>query len=185
MGAPDRPARPGVTVLGIGNPIMSDDGVGIVLLEALMAADLERTVEFIDGGTIGMSLLPVVADAGSLLVLDAVADTATAATVVHLVGDQLPRLIRGKVSPHQVGLLDVLAAARLLGTEPDRIAVVGITPECVEMGVGLSAGVAAAVPAALSLARRVLREWWAADDAGPELGAQASAQGWSGTSSST
>lgn len=175
MAAPGRPPRAGVTVLGIGNPIMGDDGVGIVLLEALIASGLERAVEFIDGGTIGMSLLPVVADAGSLLVLDAVAHSTTAATVVHLVGDQLPRLIRGKVSPHQVGLLDVLAAARLLGTEPDRIAVVGISPECVEMGVGLSAEVKAAVPAALDLARRVLREWWAADDGWAEPAVRPSA----------
>lgn len=178
---PGRQLHTGITVLGLGNPIMGDDGVGIVLLEALMALDLEGAVTFVDGGIIGMSLLPAVADAGSLLVLDAVAGTAGGDGsggegsggegsggdgvgedgVVHLVGDQLPRLIRGKLSPHQVGLLDVLAAARLLGTEPGRLAVIGIAPVAVEMGVGLTAGVAASVPAAVEAAHRVLRGWWA------------------------
>lgn len=160
--------RPGTTVLGIGNPIMGDDGIGIVLLEKLMAAGLERPgrlVEFIDGGTIGMSLLPIVEDAGSLLVLDAVAAADPPGTLVHLTGDQLPRLLLAKLSPHQVGLLDVLACARLSGMEPERIAVVGLTPGDVDLRVGLTPGVAAGVPQAVALAQRVLRTWWDADDA--------------------
>ncbi|MEP7091833.1 MAG: hydrogenase maturation protease, partial [Nocardioidaceae bacterium] len=119
-GTPDLGPRPGTTVLGIGNPIMGDDGIGIALLEALMAAGLRRPVDFVDGGTIGMSLLPAVEDAGSLLVLDAVAGSGPPGTVVRLEGDQLPRFLRTKLSPHQVGLLDVLVAARLRGTDPDR-----------------------------------------------------------------
>lgn len=146
------------TVLGIGNPLMGDDGVGITLLEGLMSLDLEQDVEFVDGGTIGLSLLPLVLDAGSLLVLDAVSDPVPG-TVVHLSGDQLPRLLHMKLSPHQVGLLDVLAICRLLGSEPSRIAVVGIAPAFVDMRLGLSPEVGAAVPQALDLARRVLCEW--------------------------
>lgn len=161
----DKRPRSGTTVLGIGNPIMGDDGLGIVLLEQLMAVSLERPVDFIDGGIIGMSLLPVVEDAGSLLVLDAVSEPGSSGMLVHLTGDQLPRLVRGKISPHQVGLLDVLAGARLRGTEPDRIAVVGVTPRDIDLRVGLSPPVAAAVPQAVALARQVLRAWWEEDDA--------------------
>ncbi len=173
-------------MLGIGNPIMGDDGIGIVLLEQLMAAGLEHPVEFVDGGTIGMSLLPLLEDARSLLVLDAVAGDGPPGTVVHLCGDQLPRLLRGKLSAHQVGLFDVLVAARLRGTEPDRVAVVGLTPGDIDLRVTLSPAVAAAVPAAVALAREVLRCWWADDDAGG-IGrpAQRGGQPCSGTSSST
>lgn len=146
------------TVLGIGNPLMGDDGVGITLLEELMSRYPQHDVEFVDGGTIGLSLLPTVLDTGSLLVLDAVAGPVPG-TVVHLSGDQLPRLLTMLLSPHQVGLLDVLASARLLGSEPSRIAVVGITPAFVDMRLGLSPEVEAAVPQALELVRRVLREW--------------------------
>lgn len=148
----------GPTVLGIGNPLMGDDGVGIALLEELMSLDPEPDIEYVDGGTIGLSLLPIVLDAGSLLVLDAVAG-ATPGTIVHLSGDQLPRLLRMKLSPHQVGLLDVLASARLLGSEPTRITVVGIAPKFVDLRLGLSPEVQAAVPQALELARWVLRQW--------------------------
>jgi hydrogenase maturation protease len=168
MNASTAHPRPGTTVLGIGNPIMGDDGIGIVLLEELMAAGLQRPVDFIDGGTIGMSLLPAVEDSGSLLILDAVGGPGPGGTLVHLTGDQLPRLLAGKISPHQVGLLDVLACARLSGREPDRIAVVGLTPGDIDVRVGLTPGVAAAVPRAVTLAQQVLAAWWDADDAHAE-----------------
>ncbi|MEO6604098.1 MAG: HyaD/HybD family hydrogenase maturation endopeptidase [Aeromicrobium sp.] len=148
----------GPTVLGIGNPLMGDDGIGIELLEQLMSRQPLTDVEYVDGGTIGLSLLPIVLDARSLLVLDAVTG-GSPGTVVHLTGDQLPRLLQTKLSPHQVGLLDVLASARLLGSEPTRLAVVGITPGFVDMRLGLSPEVEAAIPLALTLARRILRDW--------------------------
>ncbi|CAN5478237.1 hypothetical protein BH11ACT8_BH11ACT8_24190 [soil metagenome] len=189
------------TVLGIGNPLMGDDGVGITLLEQLMAGGLEQPVEFVDGGTIGLSLLPLVLDTDSLLVLDAVAGPGPGTgsgtgsgsepgTVVHLSGDQLPRLLRMKLSPHQVGLLDVLAGARLLGSEPSRMAVVGIVPGYVDLRLGLGPEVEAAVPLALELAREVLREWWAADSgllapAGQVAGGTGRAGGTSCSGSST
>lgn len=153
-----------IAVVGIGNPLMGDDGVGLVLLERLMdhlaATCPDADVAFVDGGTIGLSLLPVVLGAESLLVLDAVAaPDAPAGTVVRLDGDQLPRLLGGKVSPHQVGLLDVLTAARLLGTEPVRTTVVGVVPEDVDLRWGLSETVSAGVPAALAAAAAVVATW--------------------------
>jgi hydrogenase maturation protease len=151
-------------VLGIGNPIMGDDGIGITLLEALMAVGLERPVEFVDGGTIGMSLLPLVEDCGSLLILDAVAGDGPPGTLVCLSGDQLPRLISAKLSAHQVGLLDVLTGARLRGTEPDRIAVVGLVPGDIALRVGLTPAVVAGIEQAILMAGQVLRAWWDADD---------------------
>jgi hydrogenase maturation protease len=151
-------------VLGIGNPIMGDDGIGITLLEELMARGLERPVEFVDGGTIGLSLLPLIEDCGSLLILDAVAGEGPPGTLVRLAGDQLPRLLKTKVSAHQVGLLDVLTAARLRGTEPDRIAVVGLVPGDIDLRVGLTPAVAAGIGLAAEAARQVLKGWWRIDD---------------------
>lgn len=170
-GPPDAAARasaPVVTVLGVGNTIMGDDGVGPALL-ARLAADRgnDARVEYVDGGIQGLALLPTVSDARTLLILDAVAPPAGGAapgSVVRLGGDQVPRLLAAKLSPHQVGLLDVLTAARLLGREPARVEVVGVVPADVDLRVGLSAPVAAAVAAAVALASEVVDELLAEAD---------------------
>jgi hydrogenase maturation protease len=147
-----------VTVLGVGNPIMGDDGVGLELLARVTAARPDARVEVVDGGTGGMELVPVVREARRLLVLDAVAGH-TPGAVVRLAGDQIPRMLAAKLSPHQVGLLDVFAAARLLGDEPDEVEVVGVVPASVDLRVGLSREVEAALPAATAAALEVLDRW--------------------------
>ncbi|GIG25060.1 hydrogenase maturation protease [Cellulomonas denverensis] len=149
-----------VTVLGIGNPIMTDDGTGLELLAAVSAARPDPRVRYLDGGTGGMELVPVVQEAERLLLLDAVAGPRPG-VAVRLSGDHLPRLLAGTLSPHQVGLLDVLSAARLLGRTPATIEVVGIVPASVELGLGLTPQVRAAVPAAVRASVSVLDEWLA------------------------
>jgi len=151
---------PAVTVLGVGNPIMADDGIGLELLAAVMAARPNVCVEYIDGGTGGMELIPVVQDATRLLVLDAVASDRPGRVMV-LDGDQLPRLLSAKLSPHQVGLLDVFTSVRLLGHEPAEVKVVGITPLKVDIALGLSPVVQDAMPDAVARACAVIDGWLA------------------------
>ncbi|MCL2735811.1 MAG: HyaD/HybD family hydrogenase maturation endopeptidase [Propionibacteriaceae bacterium] len=163
-GAPTTQVRPSpvVTVLGVGNPIMGDDGIGLELLAGVEAQCVDTRVEFVDGGTGGMELLPVVQDATYLLILDAVAGD-TPGQVVELTGDQIPRLLATKLSPHQVGLLDIFAAARLLGREPQTVAVVGVVPETVDLQLGLTPAVEAAMPEATRIAVEVVNGWLAED----------------------
>ena len=161
--ARDAPPAP-VTVLGVGNPIMGDDGLGLELLSRLRGQRPDSRVAYVDGGTGGMELVPVVQGATRLLVLDAVAGT-TPGQVVRFSGDQLPRLLSSSLSPHQVSLLDVLAAARLLDHEPEQIEVVGIVPESVALRIGLSAPVAEALWEAVGAAVAVLDGWLARLDA--------------------
>ena len=149
-----------ITVLGVGNPIMGDDGVGLELLAGVQERCGDLRVEFVDGGTGGMELLPVVQDTSSLLILDAVAGSVPGEVKV-LVGDQISRMLASKLSPHQVSLLDVFAAARLLGSEPSTVVVVGVVPESVDVRLGLSEVVTAAVPAAVDRAVSVLSGWLA------------------------
>nr|NLI51085.1 hydrogenase maturation protease [Propionibacterium sp.] len=155
-------SSPVVTVLGVGNTIMGDDGVGPELLARLAAVRrADARVEYVDGGTQGLELLPTVSDAHALLILDAVAppaDGSAPGSVVRLAGDQVPRLLAAKLSPHQVGLLDVLTAARLLGREPARVEVVGVVPADVDLRVGLSVPVVAALDEAVALASEVVDE---------------------------
>lgn len=158
-----------VTVLGVGNPIMADDGTGLEILAGLRLERPDSRVEYIDGGTGGMELVPVVQDATRLLILDAVAGRGPG-TVVRLSGDQLPRMLSSKLSPHQVSLLDVFAAARMLGREPAEVEVVGIVPELVDLRLGLSPSVSAAVPEAVRAAVEVLDRWLAQLPPAPEPG---------------
>ena len=149
-----------ITVLGVGNPIMGDDALGLELLRRVGAECPDPRVEYVDGTTGGMELLPVVTDAERLLLLDAVAGPVPGA-VVRLGGDQVRRMLAAKLSPHQVGLLDVLSAARLLGREPSEVVVVGVTPESIAIQIGLSPAVAAALEPAVAQAVEVLASWLA------------------------
>lgn len=154
------PAVTPITVMGVGNLIMGDDGIGLALLERLSQQRDDSRITYVDGATGGMELLPVVQDATRLLILDAVAG-ATPGAVVSLSGDQVPRLLASKLSPHQVGLLDLFAAARMLGTEPEAVSVVGIVPENVDLALEMTPVVIAALDEAVARACVVLDQWLA------------------------
>lgn len=146
-------------VIGLGNPLLADDGVGLVLLEHLRA-DGWPDVEMVDGGTWGLSLLPLLADCDRVLVLDAVKAGNPPGTVVQGGGHDIPRLYRFPLSPHQIDLSEVIAAAELTGGLPEQIWVIGIEPgstegPCLE----LTEEVARAVPVAHEAARSVLAGW--------------------------
>jgi hydrogenase maturation protease len=150
-----------VVVLGLGNPLLEDDGAGLILLERLRGAgSWPAEVDWVDGGTWGLSLVPMVCESTHLLVLDAVRAGAAPGTVLRGEGEAVPRMYDRPVSPHQIDLREVLAAATLLDGMPEHLAVVGIEPESTEgLRVGLTAPVDAALGAALAEATRVLAAW--------------------------
>lgn len=153
---------PRVLVLGLGNPLLADDGVGLAVLASVESqGPWPANVRLVDGGTWGMSLLPDVIEAETLLVLDAVRSGRAPGSVVRGEDDAVPRWYAHPASPHQVDLPEVLGAAELLGRLPARVVVVGVEPEPVapdELRLGLSPVVAAAVGRAGDEAVRVLRE---------------------------
>jgi hydrogenase maturation protease len=149
----------GTLVLGLGNPLLGDEGVGLRALQALSsAADLPPSVELVDGGTAGLSLVPRLRSAARVLVLDAISAGRPPGTVLRLDGAELGREGFGKTSPHEIGLPDILSASRLLGG-PEEVVVLGIEPDSLDLGVGLSAPVENAIGALVSAALRQLREW--------------------------
>jgi len=126
-------------VIGLGNPLMGDDGLGLVALERLRTEyDLPLDVELVDGGTWGMNLLPTIEDAARVLLIDAIDIAAPAGTLVRLDRAGLPRYLAMKISPHQVDLRDVLGLAKLRGTLPNDTIAVGLQPERVALHDGLS-----------------------------------------------
>jgi len=126
-------------VIGLGNPLMGDDGLGLVTLERLRAEyAIAPEVELVDGGTWGMNLLPVIEEAGRVILIDAIEIDAAPGTPVRLERERLPRYLATKISPHQVDLRDVLALAELRGTLPDDTIALGLQPERVALGDRLS-----------------------------------------------
>ncbi|MCI6584196.1 MAG: hydrogenase maturation protease [Mobiluncus porci] len=158
-------------VLGVGNPIMGDDGIGLEIFSRLQAMIDSRPawttalaggeLKFVEGGTGGMELVPVVQESEHLLILDSVAGGAgrRAGDAVHLSGDHVPRLLSMKMSPHQVGLLDILTSARLTGREPAVLEVVGVVGEDVDLRLGLTAAAAGGIPRAVEMAAEILDRW--------------------------
>jgi hydrogenase maturation protease len=147
-------------VLGIGNIILSDEGAGVRAVEALAREyELPPEVQVIDGGTSGMEMIEDLSDLDLLVVLDVVLTGAAPGTLVRIAGPQVPVFFRSKLSPHQIGLPDVLASLELLGAMPTEIIVHGVQPVSLALGLELTPPVAAAVPllaerAAVDLAAR-------------------------------
>lgn len=148
------------TVIGLGNPLMGDDGLGLRVCERLVTGwHIPPDVEVVDGGTWGMNLLPTIEDASSLLLLDAIDRGLPPGTPIVLTRDEIPRALSLKVSPHQVDLREVLALAQLRGTLPGRLTMLGVQPQRVELGEGLSPSVEAQVDTVVESALEQLRRW--------------------------
>jgi hydrogenase maturation protease len=145
-----------VLVLGIGNLVMCDDGIGVRVVQGLLSSyHFPDNVEVLDGGTLGLDLLPKLEDTTHLIMVDAVETGEKPGTTVRLTGEELPVALETKISPHQMGLKDLLAVARLMGHAPREMVLWGVQPETIEMGMDLSPAVA---PALDILARNVLLE---------------------------
>lgn len=154
------PAEGGACVIGIGSPLMGDDGAGIVALERLRERwDFDPGVELMDGGTWGMNLLPFIESAERVLILDAVRAGREPGEVVTLEREEIPRFFATKISPHQIDLKEVLALAELRGTLPADTVVIGLEPSVIEMGMGLSSAVEEGVDALCSAAIERLAVW--------------------------
>jgi hydrogenase maturation protease len=133
MSMSDTKGRPTV-VIGLGNPLMADDGLGLAAVARLQEAwQLPDGVEVVDGGTWGLNLLPVIEDAGQVLLVDAITTGTKPGTLHVLERTRIPRYLATKISPHQVDLRDVLALAELRGTLPAQTVAIGLEPEMVEL----------------------------------------------------
>jgi hydrogenase maturation protease len=137
------PVRGEAVVIGLGSPLMGDDGLGLLALEALSRrCAFEPEPRFVDGGTWGMNLLPIIESAERLLFVDAIRAGGTPGELVVIERDALPRGLGIKLSPHQIDLQDVLALAELRGCLTRDAVAIGLEPERVELGVGVSPAVA-------------------------------------------
>ena len=147
-------------VLGVGNILVQDEGLGVCALERLQASHrLPSEVSAIDGGTMGLDLLPYLDGITHLLILDAVHGSRPPGALVRLEGEAIPVALAMKLSVHQIGLQELLAVARFQGTLPGRVVVWGMQPACLEPGIGLSEPVRANLDDLVEAAARELAFW--------------------------
>lgn len=140
-----------IVVLGIGNILLTDEGVGVRVIEQLERDyRLPPEIEVIDGGTCGMEMLEQLEDLDGLIVVDCVRHGKPPATPVLLKDDDVPVFFKTKLSPHQVSLSDVLASLEFTGRAPKSTAIIGIQPVSMSLGMELSPEVAARVPELLA-----------------------------------
>ena len=149
-------------VLGIGNPLLTDEGVGVHAVNRLRAeCGPDDGIDCVDGGTLSFSLAPTIEDAAHLIVIDAAELGEAPGTVRVFEGAEMDAFLGGnrKHSVHEVGLLDLMAVSLLTGSLPGRRALVAIQPAVVGWGMQPSGSVASALPRACDATRALVRRW--------------------------
>ena len=152
----------GILVLGIGNLLWADEGFGVRAVEALDASwRFPAQVRLVDGGTQGLALLPYVRVASSLLIFDAVDFELSPGAVCVIHGDDVPRYLGAKkVSMHQTGFQEVLAAAQMLRDYPKRLALIGVQPAVLDdYGGSLTPEVSRCLPRVVTMGIKLLSSW--------------------------
>lgn len=129
-----------IGVLGIGNLLMRDEGFGVHCIEELNTHyHIPENVQILDGGTAGIMLAPFIEEMDVLYLLDTV-NLQDEPGSIHRFSDQDVRSgdIQTRMSPHQIGLLEILALCKLSGKAPDRVEMITVVPDDLSMGIGLS-----------------------------------------------
>jgi hydrogenase maturation protease len=139
-------SRLSLLVLGLGNVLLGDDGAGAAAVARLRARYAwPASARVFDGGTLGLALLPWVELADAVVLVDAVKTEDPPGTLVRLDGADVPPAVATRLSPHQIGVADLLDGARWRERYPSRIVLLGVVPQSIDLAVGLSAPVAAAL----------------------------------------
>jgi hydrogenase maturation protease len=151
--------NPGTLVIGLGNLVHSDDGVGVHAVHRLQTDPrVAPEVSLIDGGTQGLSLIPHISGFPRLLVIDAVDVGEAPGTVIRMDGAALDGL-RGKPTVHQLGFADLMIALKLLGDAPEEVIVFGVQPLSTEWSATLTPAVQASLDRLTNLVVAQLEAW--------------------------
>ncbi len=149
-----------IAVFGIGNVLLSDDGVGVHAVNKLKSEyDFPESVELIDGGTKGLDLLPLFENRDKVLIIDAANFKKEPGTIDIVEGDRIPSFLSSKLSVHQIGLPDMLFAAKLMEIMPSEICLIGIQPMSMETAYEMSDVISKRIEALIDKVLEKLKEW--------------------------
>lgn len=146
-------------VMGIGNILMQDEGVGVHIINRLQKYGYDPPVSLIDGGNMGIDLLPYFDEYDQMIIVDAVDFEKDPGYIDVIENDDILALFTTKMSLHHLGLKDVLGYAKMLDQTPGNLCLVGIQPEKVETGMEMSETITAQADTLTVLVLQKLREW--------------------------
>jgi hydrogenase maturation protease len=150
-----------ILVMGIGNTLLQDDGVGVHVTERFKSSRVpDPYLEIIDGGTIGLSLLPDIEDADAVVIVDASELGEAPGTVRIFHDEEIDRQLSGKRrSVHEVALYDLFSAAAIRGRSPLERALIAIQPASTDWGLEPTPAVEASIPAACEALTLLTLRW--------------------------
>jgi hydrogenase maturation protease len=149
-----------ILVIGIGNILLKDEGVGVHALNAIKERYVfSPPVELIDGGTMGLDLLPFFEDHEKILIIDAVDFGREPGYVEAIEDEHIPSVFLPKLSVHHVGLCDVLFAAKLIDIKPEKICLIGVQPESIDVGLEMTESIKSTLGKLTGLIIEKLKQW--------------------------
>ncbi len=149
-----------IAVLGIGNILLQDEGAGVRAVEALKEKYIfPENVELIDGGTMGLDLLPFIEGKDRVLIIDAVDFKEKAGTIKTIEHNNIPAFLNTKLSVHQIGVPDMIYAARFMGIAPPEMCLIGIQPNNIDTGLEMSQEIKVKINELLEVVCDKLNEW--------------------------
>lgn len=149
-----------VLILGLGNVLLQDEGVGVHVVKQLDASyKFDPPVDLIDGGTAGLDLLPEFDDRERVIIVDAVDFDQEPGYIGLIEGADILTRLQTKLSIHHLGLADILSAARLLDKTPEHLLLVGVQPQSMEPKLELTTAVISVVPRVIEAVLYRLKEW--------------------------
>ncbi len=149
-----------ITVLGIGNTILSDEGFGVKVVEYLRENfDFPENVALIDGGTLGVELTHFVVGTQKLLIIDSIDGGAEPGTIFHLRDGEILKHFTQKISAHEIGIQDILTALEITGKKIPVVELIGAQPFSLEAGTELTPPMQKLLPVFADKALEILNRW--------------------------
>lgn len=149
-----------IALIGLGNILLRDEGVGVHVVNVMREKyTFSPEIEILDGGTMGLDLLPFIEGRDRIIIVDAV-DFGKEPGHIGIVEDgDIPYALRSKLSVHHIGLSDVIFAIKLMDKMPPKMCLIGIQPDAIEVGLDVTETVKSRIQAIIDLTIRTLEEW--------------------------
>ena len=149
-----------VLVMGVGNTLLQDDGIGVHVTESLKASYSTQDIDILDGGTIGLSLLPEIEDADAVIIIDASEIGERPGSMRIFRNAEIDQQLSGKKKTvHEVAVSDLFSAAAIRGRCPAERALIAIQPGSTDLGLEMTADVQAAIPGACEAVNSITHKW--------------------------